>query len=194
MRRKSSVWVCAGVAGCFGLVGCTGDFANLLASFGGVVAGRRGEVQVLVINNTSFRAVFTLGTYNQTDPASVPDFSQFSHDADGLVLEGDESSPIGVFDCARVFGIGGSRLIDLIERNVDESDVLPEALIDGVEFFSVSEADGEPISQGRAAPFEALLGVDFPCNALLILRLEVDDAGPDPFRVDFELIPSESTR
>ena len=66
------------------------------------------------------------------------------------------------------------------------------------EFFSIS-GDGSaaapaPVSQGKAPPFEALLGVDFPCNALLIVRFEIDDLGPSPFRVDFELIPSELTR
>ena len=47
---------------------------------------------------------------------------------------------------------------------------------------------------GFAPPFEALLGVDFPCSALLIIYFEINDAGPEPFRIDFQLIPSESDR
>ena len=35
---------------------------------------------------------------------------------------------------------------------------------------------------------------DFSCEALLILRFEINDVGEQPFRVDFELVPSESPR
>jgi hypothetical protein len=176
------------------LAGCTGDRANLTASFGGSVAGRRGEIQVLFINNTPWRAVFTVGTYDQTDTGDQPDFSQFGNDTEGgLVLEGGESSPIGSLDCARVFSIGGPRLLALIEENLPDAELLPEAGIEGVEFFTINtDGEADPAREGTAPPFEALLGVDFPCNALLIVRFEEDATGS--FRVDFELIPSESER
>ena len=176
------------------IAGCTGDSLNLTASFGGATAGGRGEVQVLFINNTSHRAVFTVGTYDQTDPDDEPDFSQFGHDDGGLILEGDAGSPIGSLDCARVFSIGGPRMLALVEENVSDEDLLTEALIEGVEFFSVDGDDeaAAPVSEGTAPAFEALLGVDFPCSALLIIRFEEDE--PGSFRIDFELIPSESNR
>lgn len=177
------------------LSGCTGDLANLTASFGGNLAGQRGEIQVLFINNTDYRAVFTFGTYDQTDPTSVPSFRQFTHDQNALVLDGDSARDIGTMPCARVFSIGGSRMLSLIDANVDASIVVEEALVDGVEFFEIPDGeDTNPISQGFAPPFEALLGVDFSCQARLIIRFETNDAGPDPFRVDFELIASETTR
>ena len=178
--------------------GCVADSSNLTAPLGGDIAGSRGQVRIVFINNTPFRAVFTFGTYDQTDPSSEPDFSQFGHDPAGLVLEGDSTSPVGVFNCARVFSIGGPRLLALIADNLPDAPVADEALIEGVEFFTIpvdnSGAALAPVSQGKSPPFEALLGVDFPCNALLIVRLEIDDLGREPFRIAFELIPSRSIR
>jgi hypothetical protein len=54
--------------------------------------------------------------------------------------------------------------------------------------------DVDPTPAGVAPSFEALLGEDFPCNSLLIIFLEPNDAGPDAFRIDFQLIPSSTTR
>jgi hypothetical protein len=91
-------------------------------------------------------------------------------------------------------------LLRLIEENLPDATLNDDSFLEGVEFFSVPPENGdgeeaaEPVSEGVAPPFEALLGVDFPCNALLIIRFEFDDLGPDPFRTDFELIPSESSR
>lgn len=178
--------------------GCGADFSNLTASLGGDIAGSRGQVQIVFINSTPFRAIFTFGTYDQTDPSSKPDFHQFSNDKAGLVIEGDSTSIIDALACGRVFSIGGPRLLALIAKNLHDAPVAAEALIEGVEFFSVpvdnSGAASAPVGQGKSPPFEALLGVDFPCNALLIVNFEIDDLGPAPFRVVFELIPSRSTR
>jgi hypothetical protein len=172
------------------------DFSNLTAPFGGDIAGSRGQVQIVFLNNTPYRSVFTFATYDQTDPSSEPDFRQFGHDEDGLILEGDSTSPIGALDCGRVFSIGGPRMLALIADNLPDAPMADEAFIEGVEFFSVPDDDSEAarVSQGKSPPFEALLGVDFPCHALLIVRFEIDDLGPAPFHVDFELIPSQSTR
>ena len=183
------------VAGLVLWPGCGMDFSNRTASFGGDIAGSRGQVQIVFINNAPYRAVFTFGTYDQTDPSSKPDFRQFSNDPAGLILEGDSTSPIGLLDCGRVFSIGGPRMLALIADNLPDAPLADEASIEGVEFFSVpGDSGAAPVSQGKSPPFETLLGVDFPCNALLIVRFEIDDLGPSPFRVDFELIPSELTR
>ena len=180
------------VAGLVLWPGCGMDFSNRTASLGGDIAGSRGKVQVVFINNTPHRAVFTFGAYDQTDPSSKPDFHQFSNDPAGLILEGGKTSLIGSLDCARVFSIGGPRMLALIRKNLPDATLAQEAMIEGVEFFSVPDGDSAvtPVSQGKAPPFEALLGVDFPCNALLIVHYEIDDLGPAPFRVNFELIPS----
>ena len=181
--------------------GCAVPPANLTASFGGSTAGSRGSVRVLFINNTPQRAVFTYGTYDQTDQFSQPDFRQFGLNSTDLILDGDSESSIDPISgqspliCARVFGVGSPDLLRLIDENLSGATVIENALSNGVEFFDVGDdGDAEAASAGFAPPFEALLDVDFPCAALLIVRFEVNDVGPDPFRIDFELIPSGSTR
>ena len=185
----------------FGLIaasggGCGEAWVNLTASFGGNTAGQRGGFGVLFINNTPHRVVCTIGSYDQTDPLSEPDFDEFDLNDRGPVLEGNTASGILPFECARVFSIGGPKLLGLIHANLPDAELSDEADIEGIEFFNIDPDNPEaaPASEGKAAPFEVLLGVDFLCNSLLIMRLETNDAGAEPFRVDFELIPAESDR
>lgn len=192
------------------VAGCGVALPNLTASLGGDVAGGRGRVRVLFINNTPHRAVFTYGAYDQGDQFTLPDFGQFvpAEDGTGSTLDGNSTSEIVSVGCARVFSIGSAKLLELIEANLPDADRNADAFVAGVDFFEVGAADGGdegvPASDesgdqrsakaGAAPPFEALLGTDFPCNALLIIRFEFDDVGPDAFRIAFEFIPSNSTR
>ncbi len=192
------------------VAGCGIALPNLTGSLGGDVAGGRGRVRVVFINNTPHRAVLTCGTYDQRDQFSRPDFKQFvpAEDGAGATLDGDSTSEIISVACARVFSIGSPRLLELIEGNLPDADRDADALVVGVDFLEVGSDDGGdetvPASDesgdqgsakaGVAPPFEALLGVDFPCSALLIIRFEFDDLGPDAFRIAFEFIPSDSTR
>jgi len=173
--------------------GCGDLFSS--APLGGDLAGERGTVRVVFINNTPHRVVFTTGTYDPLDQTSQPDFQQFGLRESDVHLDGDSISPVGALDCARVFSIGGPRLLSLIEANVPDAQTDDAAFVEGVEFFDTEMADGtDPVPRGRAPGLEAALGTDFPCNALLIIRFEPDDVGPSEFRVGFELIPSESHR
>lgn len=185
------------VSGVVGLsaTGCGPTFFNQTASLGGETAGRRGNVQVLFINNTPHRAVFTYGTFDQTDQFAEPRFEQFEPGEFDRTLEGDSQSGIRTLTCGRVFSIGSEALQDAMRLNLPEDDYNDEALIEGVEFLEIGDgADSEPSRAGSAPPFEALLGVDFACGSLLIIRLEFDDVGPSAFRVDFEVVPSSSER
>jgi len=199
--------------------GCGVDWANLTASLGGTRAGQRGQIQVVFINNTAHRVVATFGTYDQFDQGSVPDVEQFGPDDTDQTLDGDEVSDVLAVDCGRVFAVGSPRLLELMNNNGDTTNLDEDALREGVAFVDAGadigenaaslkvvgfdpakgtgtfaqEVDGLPIV-GTAKAFEALLGVDFSCGALLILRLEENDAGGEEFRIDFELIPSETTR
>jgi hypothetical protein len=135
--------------------------------------------------------------FDPSDQGSEPMFVQFGLGATELALEGGASSPIGSLPCGRVLGIGSPSLIRFIEANLDSASYDSASLVEGVAFFQEPLGDDEPTEpspEGTAPAFEAQLGVDFPCNALLIVRLEIDDQGPSPYRVDFELIPSESNR
>ena len=178
-----------------GASGCGDIFSSVSASLGGATAGARGEFRVLFINNTPHRAVFTMGTYDTLDAFAAPAFAQFGFEGDDLNLPGDSESLIGAFPCARVFSIGSSRLLTLIKGNDPDAELISEASQEGVTFFAEDEPNGEgEISEGTIPAFEARLGTDFPCGALLIARFEINDVGSEPFRVDFEVVPSESPR
>jgi hypothetical protein len=180
-----------GVAGIVAICGCGDVFRNLTASLGGNV-GQRGDLLVLFINNTDFQPVFTHGTYDQTDADFEPDASQFN--IVDATIEPGESTEIGSLECGRIFSIGSPRLLDLIEQNLADVEADPAALIEGVAFYDEDATEPNEVDLvGTAPAFEALLGVDFPCESLLIIRFEPGDAA-DKFRVDFELIASESTR
>lgn len=107
-------------------------------------------------------------------------------------LEAGGDTGLVVMDCARVFSIGGPGLIDAIQDNDPDfpGDLDEPALVPGVYFSSSSlnSLNAALPTAGFAAPFEAGLGVDFSCDALLIVRLEINDVGPEEFRIDFEII------
>jgi len=174
------------------LCGCSDFFTNQSSSLGGDQAGDRGTIRVLYINNTPHRAVFTHGTYDQGDPDFVPDFEQFGPLDQDLNLDGDSTSGYRTLDCGRVFAIGSDGMRALIENN-DDATVIDEALVEGVEFYEVDEDGNATTRVGAAEPLEALLGLDFACNGLLIIYFESGaDAGS--FRLDYQVIPSASDR
>jgi hypothetical protein len=175
----------------FRLPGCGLLPANSTASFGGSTAGQRGAIDVVFINNTLDRPVLTFGTYDNGDPDSQPSFRQITRDDEDSTLEPDGvTEPRSLF-CGRVFSVGSPALLQLIQRNLPDASVEEEALAEGVSFFDADSEADDPI--GTAPPFEALLGVDFPCNSLLVIYLESGDSA-GTYRIDFALIPSSSSR
>lgn len=201
--RRGGLGVVSGMIAIACGSGCGESLLNQTASLGSATAGQRGTLRVLFINNTPYQAVFTYGSYDQHDQDSQPDFEQFGLQDFPAKLDGDSMSSISVtntrafIDCARVFAIGSDRLHEFIRQHVSDVDLVSEAMVEGVEFLEIpaqDELSNQPRSVGFAPPFEALLGVDFPCQALLVIRFERNDLGPAAFRVDFELIPPESDR
>jgi len=207
------VMLAVSLAGCGNLSVIEG-FLNQTADFGSsdvgpvagasVTSGNRGTVRVVIENNTPFRAVFTIGAFDNTDARSTPAFFQFSPDSQFIApnapqtIEGNANSGVFELPCARVFSIGSRTLIDLIARNPGpQPDAIDEAaLVDGVGFSDVPLGDTNDASpdQGFARGFEALLGVDFNCGSLLYITFEFNDVGPDAFRVTESVIPSQTTR
>ncbi len=189
--------VMAAAVAAAGLAGCSLDpwfFAT--ASLGGDTAGERGNAEVLFINNTPYRAIFTFGAYDNLDRNTEPDLRQFSSDTATLNLEGNTQSDILEVECARVFAIGTEGLIVRVRENLEADDFEEAALVDGVRFSSTAagDANADAATEGVAAGRQDLIGADFECGALLIYRLEVNDAGPEPFVVEMTVVPAESTR
>ena len=217
LRITPSIMILIASAG--GTGGCGLALANLTASLGGSRAGQRGRIGAVFINNTAYRAIATFGTYDQYDERHVPDFDQFGPNDGGPILDAGKSSDIISISCGRVFAIGSPGLLALIDAHGDTSTLATDALVAGVVFVDAGaaiaastapspggiDAAGKSATSaaqdvaglprvGNAAPFEARIGVDFPCGALLILHLEENGAGGTEFRIDFSLIAAESTR
>ena len=182
------------------LGGCGEFLANQLASRGGDTAGDQGSYQVVFINNTPHEVVFTAGAYDRTDQSSVPRILRFGGEDGTDALAGDGQTDIQSLPCGRVFAIGTAELGAFVEQNGardGSNSAIEDPVVEDTEFFSTDEDDPDagPTSAGIAPPFEALLGVDFSCNSLVIIRFEFDDfPGNDPFRITLETIPSDSTR
>ncbi len=175
--------------------GCGDGFANQTASLGRSVAGQRGQVKIIFINNTPHRAVFSFGVLDQSDRDSIPDVRQFGINDFDATLDGGADSGVLQFTCGRMFSVGSEQLLAFVSRNGDPSSLLEEALEPGVRLFSTDDGgEIDPVFEGSADAREVLLGVDFNCESLLIFRIETNDAGGRPFRVDFEVAPADSTR
>ncbi len=178
--------------------GC-GSFTHLTATLGGTTAGDRGTVRVIVINNTPHRAVFTMGTFDDLDRFSEPVFEQFGVKDREQHLDGNSTSAIQSIPCGRVFSVGGSRMLDLIAQNLPDATTIEEATVGGVQFYelptdSTDAAVTEPVLQGDAPALEALIGEDFGCGSIIVLRFEFDDAAANTFRIDYRVIPAGSQR
>ena len=80
---------------------------------------------------------------------------------------------------------------NLAEGSFDET-----SLVEGVNFSSapVGDDQADAATEGTAAAHDALIGADFECGALLIYRMEFNDAGPEPFIVELTVIPAEDNR
>ncbi len=174
------------------IVGCSLDaLLHTTASLGGNIAGQRGNAQVLFINNTPYRAIFTFGTYDELDHDTVPQLTQFSSNERTEDLEGN--SQVGPLDieCARVFSIGGKGLVTRVLNNLDQEDYENTPLVDGVYFSSanVGSDDADVATEGTAAGVDSLIGADFDCGSLIIYRFEVNDLGPEEFKIEMSVIP-----
>ena len=166
------------------------------ASFGGTTAGDRADALVLFINNTPYRAVFTFAAYDDLDQNTFAADREpesrifaFTDDDDGLTLKENAFSEVLTVECCRVFSVGGETMRQLIRESLPPDDIVDDALVRGVHFVGV-ESDDEDAPLPIAEPLDLLLGVDFPCDSLVIFRFEINEVGDAGFRVDYEVIPS----
>ena len=183
------------LAGCGG---CNPDpLLHQTASFGGDTAGQRGTADVLFINNTPFRAIFTFGAYDDMNEDAQPQLLSFGpNGVPPQNLEGNAFSARLPVTCARVFSVGGDTMRRLAEENLDPSAILEEALVPGVLFSSaaIGEENEALPTEGTADPLDLWLGADFPCGCLIVFRFEVNDVGDTPFRIDYEVFPDREAR
>lgn len=179
-RALLALFAVTGIAAA--LSGCDGAaLANLFEE-------RAGNVSVVIINNTPYRALLTLGAYDEMDrnPPGAVQTQQQRIEANTAI------SPLTVA-CRRNTAINTARLI---RRLVDTSATatLDADLLDTVIRFSAAPSDSSAAdlpTAGTAAPIEVLLGVDYTCGDQLIFTLSEDPNSAGGFRVDYSVIMDE---
>lgn len=166
--------------------GCT---ANLIAN---LIEERVGEISVIFINNTPYRASFTFGTYDPLDRIT-PGAVNLLQDR----VEAKTTTEPAAVPCARAFAIGTD---GLIQRATDTNAPLALETFDAAVFtpdinFSSAPANDLAATLPTAGKveggFEVLLGVDYGCNDQLIFTFEEDETTPGTFRVKFSLLRTE---
>jgi hypothetical protein len=212
IRQRRGGKVICGLAACVLLLtaGCVDDFYNNVSSLGGDTPGQRGEVQVMFVNNTPYRAIFTFGTYdpknsNPDSPLAFDiEFSQYLVDANAANrLDPFTSSEASTFTCGRALSVGGEQLVDLIfeqeldgEANANALRPLPdestgEANARAGIAFSDRPLDAEDADQptaGWAEGVVTLQGAEYACDSLVVYTFEQDAAQPGGVRVDVTVI------
>ena len=184
--RKPSCFV-ASLVMLFGtlIVGCPSDFlANLTEE-------RSGSVTVIVINNTEYRASFTLGGYDDLirNPPAAADLSQQR-------VEALTSTAAITLDCVRNIAIGTDDLVQrVLDTDGDEvSNFDDDAFSANINFSSapIDSTQAALPTVGTAAGIEVLLGVDFACGDQLIFTLEQDATATGGFSIDFNVLQTDA--
>lgn len=209
MARMASLrakWLALG--GLALLVGCEDIWINTTFPLGGNNPGGRGAVEVVFVNETPYRAIFTFGTYDPQDQNSVPTFGQFAVDpkqdetAFNRGLAADTVTARGSFfaNCGRVFSLGSEGLIAQIRETkattFNSAPLVEDAMRAGVYFTSkpLDDADANAVQSFdiRMDPHVSLLGVDYSCNALLVYTLAIDPNNAGRVVVNLEVLEAQS--
>jgi hypothetical protein len=162
--------------------GCTGNFIS------NQIEERSGNVSVLFINNTPFRASFSFGAFDSLDrnPPGAVTFQQ-------LLIEANTSAAPVTLPCRRDVAIGTQEVLDrALDTNATTgANFNRDAFLVGVAFSSApAGSPGAALpTDGTANPRNTRLGVDYSCEDQLIFTFEVDATAPGGFRIDYNVIP-----
>ncbi len=180
---------------CFGTVAIAGAALLLAMPFGcgdiwlNLTKEKDGTISVTFVNETTVRASFSFGAYDEWDNAPGPlDFQQSSVEA------GDRADTVTV-NCGRNFALATEGLLERgLLTSVDQDATFdPDRFVDVVNF---SDAPGDSDAQhlptvGTAEGLELLLGVHFSCGDEILIFFFEDPDQPGGFRVDYEVIRDE---
>ncbi|MFO0840005.1 MAG: hypothetical protein U1D55_15970 [Phycisphaerae bacterium] len=181
MRRTVSIVARFVAAGLLASCGCSPEFiANQTQQ-------RTGNINVVFINNTTARAIFSFGTYDALD-LDPPGPATLQQSRLGAF---NSSAPVQI-PCRRNMAVGTKDFIDrVIAVKGDETANFDAEAFDTVVRFSLapigSDAEGLPTA-GTSAGRGVRLGVDYTCEDRLIFTFEQDATAPGGFRIDFAVI------
>ena len=164
-----------------GLSGCFGSLGKHLSK------ERTGNVTVMFLNDTAYRAAFSFGSYDAWDrtPGSV-DFEQL---AVAPYMTSNERTLV----CRRNVAIATQGLVDRVvatDADQEYANFNPDQFGSVVNFSSAPQ-DSDPVklpTVGTAAGREVLLGLDFSCEDMLLFTFVRDSDAEGGFRIDFEAI------
>lgn len=147
-----------------------------------------GNITVLVINNTPYRASFSIATWDALDliPPGPIDFQQFR-------IEANTTNPLITLTCHRNAAIGTQDLIDrALATNADAAGGFdPDAFTTDVNFSSApadSAAAALPTVGTAKDGIGVRLGVEYNCGDELIFSFQQDPTAPGGFRIDFNVL------
>ncbi len=154
-------------------------------------AERTGNVTVVFINDTPYRASFSYGAWdslNRNPPGPI-EFRQ-------LRLEGQDTAGPTSLNCARNFAVGTQEFYDrAVSQDVHESAAFDADAFDIVVHFSDAPADSDLAAiatVGSARGNERLVGVDYGCGDQLVFTFVQDPDAEGGFRIDFAVLVGES--
>lgn len=189
------------------LAGCQDIWLNNISPLGGNTPGGRGAVDVIFVNETPYRAIFTFGTYDPLDQNSTPGFAQFVVDPDedetvfNRGLDPGSVTARGTFlvNCGRVVSLGDDGLIAQINateaRPFNNAPIVDGTLRSGIYFTSapIDDPDANALENYdiRSDPVLSLLGVDYSCDALLVYTFSLDPNDAGKVNVALEVIDAE---
>jgi hypothetical protein len=161
--------------------GCPNDFiANLTEE-------QSGRVSIIIINNTAYRASFTLGGYDALvlNPPAAPELQQQRIEAMTT------TDPIAL-NCARNIAIGTAELVERVIETEGhlEDDFDDDAFSEFVNFSSAPVGDVAAAlpTVGTAAGRAVRLGVDYGCGDQLIFTFQQDATAEGGFRIEYDLL------
>jgi hypothetical protein len=166
--------------------GCSPELLRYLT------AERTGNISVLFINDTGYRASFSYGVFDSLD-RNPPGSMQFQQ----LRLEKKSTSDVITLTCARNLAIGTQEFYQRgLDQDVQHGSGFDPDAFDTVVHFSDAPADSElaaAATVGTAEGAGKLLGVDFTCADEIIFTFVEDPAAPGGFRIDFAVIVDKTT-
>jgi len=162
-----------------GLAGCSGALISNLTE------ESQSNITVLLINNTDFRASFTIGAFDDLDrnPPGQVSFQQPR-------IEAHTSFGPFNFGCFRDVAIGSDKLLTriLATDGDDNANFDNDAFVVGVNFSTAPPgSDGEALPDAGSGEGRTVrLGVDYGCDDQLIFTFEQNDDGT--FRIDYSVV------
>lgn len=146
-----------------------------------------GNVTIVIVNDTGFRAIGTIGTFNDLDRAEPRPVNLRA-----FRVEANTTSANLTITCARNLAIATEKLVDWVSRgNEPDAAGFDAAALNAEVFFSDApqdSANADAPTAGRAAGLEMLLGTEFSCGDRIIITFVEDGSVPGGFRIEEPIV------